>query len=306
MKIAIDLGNGYTKLMNGDSFPSRVKVGKKFEINKKDKSLQVSYDNVDYIVGGETGALSIGEEKYEKVEYEVCLMTAIALSSEDALIEANLVVGLPWENYTRQKDMLKKRIEKIGQKKITVNGDTKIIRIIACEVFVEGALPFLLQDIIKEDEKSLVIDMGMGTINISLWEGIDHVDHSTFPMGMLKLYSEIAKKINEPHGTRYLPIEVRKLIYKNSITNPRGEKVDISWIKNDVQNFINEVVSFINGGYPSDRIDKVFLIGGGGMDTVSYWENEYKDRLDLYKDAQFANVKVYEYIASEVFEDDNE
>lgn len=306
MKIAIDLGNGYTKLMKGESFPSRVKVGERFDINKKNKSHQVTYDDISYIVGGETGAMAMGEDKYEKIEYEVCLMTAIALSSEDRLIEANLVVGLPWENYKRQKDFVKERIEKIGQKKITVNGDLKIIRIMQCEVFVEGALPFLLQDELREDEKTLVIDMGMGTINISLWEGVDHVDHSTYPKGMFKLYSEIAKKLNEPNGTDYMPIDIRTLLYKNTITNPKGEKVDITWIRNDVQNFINEVASSINGDYPVRTIEKIYLVGGGGMDTVTYWENAYKNKLKLYDDAQYANVRVYEYIASEVYEDDNE
>lgn len=306
MKISIDVGNGYTKLMNRESFPSRVKVGKNFKLNKKVKSHQVEYKGISYIVGGDTGAYAIGEDKYETIEYEVCLMTAIALSSDDKLIEANVVVGLPWENYVRQKDIVKNKIEKLGQQKITVGDDTKIIRILGCEPFVEGALPFILQDEIEEDEEILVIDMGMGTINISHWKGIDHENHSTYPKGMMKLYSEIAKKINEPHGTKLLPPDIRTLLYKNTITNPKGEKVDITWIKNDIQNFINEVVSFINSDYPVDRVEKIYLIGGGSMDTVSYWETAYIDKLELYKDAQYANVKVYEYIANEVFEDDNE
>lgn len=294
MNLGIDVGNGYVKLCNGKLFPSRVKIGEKLGIGKQTKNVHyVEYKENQYVVG--EGALIVGEHKHGTFEYELLLMTGIALSSNDDFIQGNICVGLPWENFARQKKQLKERILAIGQQHITVDGISKNVCIDKCQVFVEGAYPILT----GHDEHCLVIDMGTGTINISEWVDGEHKSHATYTEAMLMLYSKAASALNEEYGTKFKPMDIEKLLDKVEIP-VFGEKKNITFIRAIIQNGITEMCSYINNKFNIETVENIYLIGGGGGDTLNYWKNNYPI-IKLVSDNQFINVKVFGDVAKEAF-----
>lgn len=302
MKKGIDIGNGYTKFGDEAKFASRVKVGEKPKFGKQKKDVHyVSYEGIDYVVG--EGSIFTGDDRYFSKEYELCLLTAIALSNpKEDFIEAKLVIGLPETKHNLISESLKKHILGFKQKQLTVNDVKYTIRIDNVIVFLEGAYPIL-----KEDERNvIIIDNGAGTINVSQWSELAHLDGTTYKESMYKMYAEIAKYLNTNEGTEYKPTDIEKIFNKKTITVNQKE-VDISYIRTIIANNIKDIASYIKNDFAVKDAEKIFLIGGGGADTINYWQEEFKVNgdpiIELVEDNQFINQKVYQMIANEEFED---
>ncbi|MPQ43754.1 ParM/StbA family protein [Clostridium tarantellae] len=295
MKFGIDIGNGYTKF-NGGKFASRVKIGEKVSFGKAKKEVHyINYEGMNYIVG--EGAIFTGDERYFSKEYEICLLSSIALSSEgEDFINANIVIGLPEKKHKLIAQKLKNHIKKLGQKQITVDEVDYTIKIEDVLIFIEGAYP-ILKDI---EDNVIVIDNGAGTINVTHWEDLSIVNSATYTESMYKMYAEIASYLNLNKGTDFKPTDIEKIFNKKTII-VNQEEVDISDIRKIISSHIKEIASYIKNDFKVKEVSKIYLVGGGAYDTINYWQKEFKIT-KINEDVQFINQKIYEMIAKEEFD----
>lgn len=292
MKLGIDLGNGYVKF-KGQKFASRVKLGKLANFgNKKEEVYQVKFEGIDYVVGD--GEVFTTENRYFTDDYKICLLTAIALSSnEEVLDNVHICVGLP---VTKFMDIdLKTKFEKylngLGLQKIIVDGKEKLINIRKAIVFVEGA--YIVES--KDKDTVLSIDIGAGTVNTILWENQVPIEFDTKNRSFYNLYAKIAKHIKDT-GRGNVSIDyIEKHLGEEEIIIDQ-KKVDISDTKKIIEKHIIELASEINNLFDIEKVSKIQFMGGGALPTYKYWKNIYTNGTELVQDSQFVNSKIYQTV----------
>ena len=174
-----DIGNAYANFSNM-KFATKVKIGKKLELDKRIEVHQVNYNGVDYVVGD--GKAVMGEFKYSTDAYKLCVLTAIALKSgRKRNVRAKICLGLPIMNFERKVEEVRSIIESWGVQELAIKDEntgkynTYTIEIVDLKFFIEGALPVLIDDL----SHLLTLDIGGGTINVVEWEDKSPVNYTT-------------------------------------------------------------------------------------------------------------------------------
>ena len=290
--IGIDLGNANVKTSKGVVFESKLKPGIT-KMNEKD--IKVIYDGIEYTVGSYDGALNISKRKYFKNAYKVNLLTAIAKSVKANNITTDIVVGVPVDLFNDKKltEEIKSHIESFGTQKITINDIEKTINIENVAVFCESAIVFSDREKFK-NKKTLVIDFGGGTIDISFWDGLTLTKSRTYKDGMITLYENIIKQINDKFGTSLNSNIAIRMIGKNTFKIDQEEK-NISFINSIVETYIDGLTSYINQYFDFESADTIQLIGYGAIQLEKNIKEEY-DKAELHPNAAFANANTYEKV----------
>ncbi len=290
MKIGIDLGNGYVKLKN-KKFASRVKVGRLATFGERRSDVfEVIYDGVYYTVG--EGQVFTTDERYFTDDYKICLLTAIAESTNEDVIEAEICVGMPVSSFmSNKRGEVEKYLNNLGVQKIILNGVEKIINIKKAIVFVEGA--YVIES--KDKENVITIDIGAGTVNIIQWENQVPVEFDTKYKSFYNLYSKIAKHLKDTNRGVVSPAYIEENLGAESIIINQIN-VDIKDTHKIIEKHIIELASEINGYFNVSQASKIQILGGGAFPTFKYWKNIYKDGCELIADSQFVNSKIYEKV----------
>lgn len=290
--IGIDLGNANVKTSKGVVFESKLKPGIT-KMNEKD--IKVIYDDIEYTVGSYDGSLNISKRKYFKNAYKINLLTAIAKSVKANNITTDIVVGVPVDFFNDKKltGEIKSHIESFGTQKITINDIEKTINIENVEVFCESAIVFSDREKFK-NKKTLVIDFGGGTIDISFWDGLTLTKSRTYKDGMITLYENIIKQINDKFGTSLNSNIAISMIGKNTFKIDQEEK-NISFINSIVETYIDGLTSYINQYFDFESADTIQLIGYGAIQLEKNIKEEY-DKAELHPNAAFANANTYEKV----------
>ena len=290
--IGIDLGNANVKTSKGVVFESKLKPGIT-KMNEKD--IKVIYDGIEYTVGSYDGALNISKRKYFKNAYKVNLLTAIAKSVKANNITTDIVVGVPVDLFNDKKltEEIKSHIESFGTQKITINDIEKTINIENVAVFCESAIVFSDREKFK-NKKTLVIDFGGGTIDISFWDGLTLTKSRTYKDGMITLYENIIKQINDKFGTSLNSNIAIRMIGKNTFKIDQEEK-NIGFINSIVETYIDGLTSYINQYFDFESADTIQLIGYGAIQLEKNIKEEY-DKAELHPNAAFANANTYEKV----------
>ncbi|WWU66769.1 ParM/StbA family protein (plasmid) [Clostridium baratii] len=290
--IGIDLGNANVKTSNGIIFESKVKSGIT-KMNEND--IKVIYDGVEYTIGSYDGALNISKRKYFKNAYKIKLLTAVAKSFNSNNISTNIVVGVPVEVFNDKKliEEIKNHIEGFGLQKIVLNDIEKTINIEHVEVFCESAIVFSNREKFK-NKKTLVIDFGGGTIDISFWDGLNLTKARTYKEGMITLYENIIKQVNIRYSTTLNSNIAIEMIGKQNFKINQEDK-DIKFINSIVETYIDGLTSYINQYFDVESADSIQLIGGGAIQLEKIIKDEY-EKAELYQNAEFANANNYEKV----------
>jgi plasmid segregation protein ParM len=193
---------------------------------------------------------------------------------------------------------LDKHIKAFKQEQIIVDDKKYTIRIKDVIVFIEGAYPILTE----EESKAIVIDMGAGTINVSEWQDMSIENSATYTESMYKMYEEISDYLNENKGSDFKPVDIEKILNKK-YTTIKGKETDISDIRPIIKNYITEIASYIVNGFDVSGSQKIYLLGGGGMDTLTYWQEKFTD-IQLVDKGQYINSEIYDKVAQGEFESD--
>ncbi|MGU8438442.1 ParM/StbA family protein (plasmid) [Clostridium perfringens] len=290
MKVGIDLGNGYVKFKD-KKFASRVKVGRLATFGERRSDVfEVVYDGVYYTVG--EGQVFTTDERYFTDDYKICLLTAIAESTSEDVIEAEICVGMPVSSFMSNKRAeVEKYLNSLGVQKIILNGVERIINIKKAIVFVEGA--YVIES--KDKENVITIDIGAGTVNIIQWENQVPVEFDTKYKSFYNLYSKIAKHLKDTNRGVVSPAYIEENLGADSIIINQTN-VDIKDTHKIIEKHIIELASEINGYFNVSQASKIQILGGGAFPTFKYWKNIYKDGCELIADSQFVNSKIYEKV----------
>ena len=290
MKVGIDLGNGYVKFKN-KKFASRVKVGRLATFGERRSDVfEVIYDGVYYTVG--EGQVFTTDERYFTDDYKICLLTAIAESTNEDVIEAEICVGMPVSSFmSNKRGEVEKYLNNLGVQKIILNGVEKIINIKKAIVFVEGA--YVIES--KDKENVITIDIGAGTVNIIQWENQVPVEFDTKYKSFYNLYSKIAKHLKDTNRGVVSPAYIEENLGAESIIINQTN-VDIKDTHKIIEKHIIELASEINGYFNVSQASKIQILGGGAFPTFKYWKKIYKDGCELIAYSQFVNSKIYEKV----------
>lgn len=300
MKIytGIDLGNGYCKYRRG-RFASKVKHGSLSKIGAKRKNMhQVVFNGKEFIVGD--GGTFTGNKRYYTEEYEIALLTGIALASEGKVstIQANIVVGLPVDHYKKMADEVQTYLNNLGVKEITVNGKDYVIEIESVIVFIEGAYPIGYAD----DSHMITIDIGAGTINVIEWENQEIVNKFTFDQAFYKMHKDLAEFLNENYSIGITPNDAENYVGRSVIDTEEGE-VEVPEINEIVGSFISNIATTIENSFHTKTVKKIKVFGGGAKDTFQHWKKKFA-KAELVKDSQHVNQTVYEAVAVSMAEEE--
>lgn len=296
MKLGIDIGNGYTKVFNKElKFASAFERRTVLATGRAKGVHAVTLNGDTFLVG--QGNSFLGKDRYFTLGYKLCMLTAIALSSEksNAPILARVCVGLPLGEYKRGTSRkIIKEVMSWGMQEITVNGQVYNIEIQKITVYPEGALG-VLED---EDEGTLLtIDLGAGTVNAVLWEDGEPVDEMMLPSSMNRMYTNIQEYITSLGGNHDLKA-IEKLIGKDSVKINQVD-TDISGHKAFIRETVESIYSDLSKKFTFSQIDRVKLLGGGAYPTLPYWKDLIQ-AVEISSQSQFVNAKIYQMEADEL------
>lgn len=292
--LGIDLGNGFTKYGQGLKFASKVKSGSLSNIIGIKGASEVHgvvYEDEEYIIG--EGSAFTGTDRYYTKEYEIALLTAIALATKNRRnpVEVNLVLGVPVEHYDNWADQIEEHYSNLDVKQIEVDGKLHIIEIKSVSVFIEGALP--IKD--NDDSHMITIDVGAGTVNIIEWENQEIIQKTTVNASFNTVYEEMKKYLNDKYKTTLNANNIEKLIGKTTMKNIEGETIDITGMYNKLREHVGNIFTYM-GTFNYTICDKIQVFGGGAKETIKYWK-EKLPKAEMVEDFQFVNQQVYQAVA---------
>lgn len=312
----LDIGNGFSKYGNG-RFESRVKVGtlNRAEIPKNNDGEpceihEVTFGGKQFILGHPKGAQFMGVERYYSDYYMMSLLSALALSAEtyeDTRIKANIVVGLPVDDYNASADEVSAHLNNQPIHKIQVDGVDYEIEIESATVFIEGGLPIETGD----DRHIITIDVGAGTINVIEWKNQDIINKFTINGAFTKLHKEIVEEINSRYKTKLTIEDIPELLNKFEADeegkmpkevsmNTRNGVVDIAWIQDIIKTTISNHASVIETSFGTDTADAIIVCGGGAKNTFAFWKQHFP-KAEKHHKPQYANQRVYQAVANAIY-----
>lgn len=295
--IGVDNGNEMLETSEGIQFINKLSFGT-IDMNKNDIKLQ--YDGVNYTIGVDEGAANIGKNKHKKINYKISLLTGIAKSFDDTNIECKVVVGMPVESYnnSEHKNAIKNEILSWGKETIKVNGKEKNITILDTEVFPESGIVFSNRDRFK-NEKTLVIDLGGSTVDISLWNGLRLETQKTYKHGMVTLYEQIISAVNNKKETNFKSYEAKYMIGKDKYIINQSEQ-SITFVNPIIELYVNGLTSWINQSFDVEKVNSIQLIGGGAIMLQNLLKEEYENA-ELVANAGFANANTFKKIGEAIW-----
>lgn len=298
MKIlGVDLGNYATKTSEGIIFPSRISSGHK-ELNSND--IKIEYNDKKYTVGA--GRLELGSQRLSSTLYNLCLLTAISKSfPSEQNINVNIVVGLPPVQYESDlKNELQERLNKLKTQKIKIDGKDISITINKATIFSESAIVFGDPNQYRE-RKTLVIDIGGGSADMSQFKGLELVKNTTTKFGMLSLYESMKQVFNAKEKTSYSAEDMEDLVDRDT-EEIRGDKKDITYIKDVIADYISEICNVINQNFDTESTE-IVLIGGGAKRLIPYLNKQYKNA-KVSKNYQLVNANTYKVVGEMLWSDE--
>lgn len=308
MNFGIDIGNGYVKYSQGGAkrrFASRIKAKKLNNLSNKKDVHQVEYKGVTYVLGAEDGNKFATMDRYFTLEYRIAMLTAIALSSVEtnSPIRANVVVGVPAEDFGNIGADVEAYLNKLSIEEIEVDGKKYTIEIKKVSVFLEGAW------VIKEDDEkpTIVVDVGAGTINIVEWEGLGIVNQRTINGAFTKLHSDMAEYLRGLNKglEGYTVDKMYKYMDRETLENKYGESVEVKGLADILSGFIGNVVSNHRDTFSWGTESQIVIMGGGAGATLRHWQKHFP-KAKLVENSQHTNQEVYEAVACSLYADDEE
>ncbi|ELC8463774.1 ParM/StbA family protein [Clostridium perfringens] len=291
--IGLDIGNAEVNTSEGVHFPSRVKIGVN-NMNKDD--IKVNFEGLDFTIG--QGSNNIGLNKYKNINFKISVLVGIAKSFKENDIECNVVIGCPIETFNKNKEIVKDIkgiIESWGKQTIVIEqGESKEIKVIDIKnvaIFCESGIVFKNRERFSK-EKTLVVDIGGGTRDDSLWDGLDLVEcKSNDKMGMINLYETIIKEVNRRNKSNLNFDDAKAMIGKKEY-KINQEIVDISYIDIIIENFVTGFMSEINQIFPFSNVDSIQFVGGGAI-LLKEYITRLIPKAEVPSNAEFLNAETY-------------
>lgn len=290
--IGVDKGTTYTKTDKGLCIRSTIRKYKEDDIILQGDKILLEMNGEKWIVG-EKGNYSTDLMKSKHFNTKALILLAIGMSCQDDYIVTDLVTGLPIGLYSTQKEQMKSIFHNTSHE-VKINGVRKSIRIRNAEVFPEGAGAFYSQ---SDYTDALIIDVGGLSIDIALFVKKKLQKHSTYSMGIMKLYSKIANKLNSEHDLSFTEWDIENVIKEGLYIY--GRQVDLG-IDDLVIEHTKEIIERLTLEYDIKSIKNV-LITGGSAEWISRYFIKDMPQLRLLSSSQFTNAIGYRNIGQVLF-----
>lgn len=281
MILGVDLGNFSVKTSEKIRFISKVSERETF-----DEKNTFSIDGVKYTI--EDGEFVTDWNKSKKENTIPLLYYAIAKSTEDNLNQ--IVLGLPIQQYKKEKENLKTLIENNKIKEIVIENKTRNIFITDVEIAPESAASYYNLDLETKNKignkQLLIIDIGGRTSDICLFKDKVIKEVKTIPVGMLNIYQEIIDYVNTEY-TESFKLEDGEVILREGLFL-NGSYRDISFIKPILLNNFNSIWKEVQLKF-NPGLGYVLLTGGGSLTLGKAFKNRIGNNLIISENPLFDN-----------------
>jgi plasmid segregation protein ParM len=290
--LGIDKGTTYTKTDQKICIKSTIREYQESDISLQNDKLILEMENKKWVIG-EKGNYSTDLMKSQHYNTKALVLTAIAQSTTDECIITDIVTGLPIALYSGQKQIMKNLFQDTNNE-IRINGIRKRIRIRNAEVFPEAAGAFYSQN---EFTDALIIDVGGLSIDTAQFKGGKLIKYSTYSMGMMKLFSKIANKVNSEHDLSLTEWDIEDLLKDGLFIY--GKQVDIGAERIIIEH-AKEIIERLSLEYDLKSLKNI-LITGGPADWISKYLAKYIPQLRTMKNNQYSNAIGYSNIGRVIF-----
>ena len=281
MILGIDLGNFSVKTSEKIRFISKISERETF-----DEKNTFSIEGVKYTV--EDGEFVTDWNKSKKENTIPLLYYAIAKSTEDNLNQ--IVLGLPIQQYKKEKENLKTLIENNKIKEVVIENKIRNIFITDVEIAPESAAAYYNLDLETKNKignkQLLIIDIGGRTSDICLFKDRTIKEVKTVPVGMLNIYQEIIDYVNTEY-TESFKLEDGEVILKEGLFL-NGSYRDISFIKPILLNNFNSIWKEVQLKF-NPGLGYVLLTGGGSLTLEKAFKNRIGNNLIISENPLFDN-----------------
>lgn len=282
MILGIDLGNFSIKTSEDMSFIS--KISEMISFNEKNNFV---LDGVNYSIG--EGEFSTDWNKSRKENLLPMLFYSIAKCSREEINQ--VVIGLPIQQYKKEKEMLKKQIENNRVKEIIIGGERRNILISDIDIAPEGAAAYynLSQEIKNKigTRQLIIVDIGGRTTDVCIFKNKAITDVKTIPVGMLNIYQEIVDHVNTEYIESFKLEEGEQILKEGLLIN--GVYKDNSFIKPILIKNFNSIWKEIQLKF-NTSLGYVLLTGGGSGVLKQAFKNRLGNSLLMSDNPLFDNA----------------
>ena len=194
---------------------------------------------------------------------KILVYAAIVKSKPAANDKVNAVVGIPFGQYTLQKDEMVELISSSSPIAYEYEGKTGKFTINRVSVFPEGAGVYYAQGQSKYiGKRVLIVDIGGVSVDVALFDDKKLISYGSYPLGIMKLFSKMAKEINRIYQTEYTEWDM-DILLKRGITVD-GQTVRKDFLDTIMNDHATTIDNRIRREFDVRAMDEVLLAGGGG------------------------------------------
>lgn len=303
---AIDLGNGFAKRQFGSKVivdPSVFSIPTNYFGTSNDRLVSLNDGRKLYIGSNafESGYLvenATGEEdikRYNSPEFRELLFGFMAKDLKaDSTINL-LVLGLPVKHFKQKREELQDMAK--GKKMVSIGDKQIVLEIKNCIVVPQplGTYMYLeSKDFDTKGSKTLVIDGGSGTLDVTEMKGQEVISYDGANLGMNEPYAEIADFLETEYNGIDITVNHIPDILDNGLRYQGGNiKVsDMPRVVKIMDNHFQLVLKKIIGKYRSfNKFDNVVWTGGMALAHEKRINAIHLPSFIILIDGQIANVK---------------
>jgi hypothetical protein len=284
----IDLGTRFTKTNTEIIFPSGIAT----RINNMANNI-MTINNERYSMGvfNEKATYDVNVNKTLNQNSKLNFLYALySNTDEDLVMYKTVVVGLPASQCTpKNTEEFKNLLTTDDMIDIDVNGIKKTIYVENVEIVPEGSTAYYAIDYDKYcKSKVLVLDWGGLTLNQHLFFDDELIDSNTDEFGSLKIYQDMASKINSEYGTNVKLEELHEILING--LQYKGKTILVrETIKNIALSYCENIYKKLRLKWDVDIIKYVPLVGGTSIVMIDYLR-EYIPHCYLENKPQFLSA----------------
>lgn len=294
--LGIDIGNFAVKTSSGFYVQSKIKKGCSIF---NENGISLKYKNEEFIIGN--GNYETETVKTKKENLYPLIITAICKSFKEDIINTNIAIGLPLNQYKNMKKELRDNILE-NYKNLTVEIDRKIKMVTINNVVIVpegvGALYAIPNDPKIDKNNVVVADIGGLTTNIFELEGGTIKNDLTLDIGMLQLYNQLYAEIKKDYVDLKLSYDKLEDILVKGYFLYFGETISAKKYIQILIPQIKEVYNTLKMKY-SIESNSVVLLGGGSKHFHPIIKEKIKHCIAI--NDIFANANGFKIIGDNVF-----
>ena len=290
--VGIDVGFGFNKAYAGAGkqlkFPAGYLEYENDEFSIGDKKEVLEFEGKKYLIGEEAvnQGCVVSHDPNDRLRHSLSILYSIVKINDGEDFEGDIVLGLPLSDKAN-KTMLE---QMSGSYSVFFN--EKEIKIVINKVFVLPQGGACYYDLILDDNGKVINNFNDKLISI--------IDIGEKTCDFVSIYN--GQLISKDSKSQDYGIDKAKQTFMDVILKTKKVNVKFSELPRYIQNnkadylkevkkLTNEITAYISHFWQFNNYDKIFISGGGGVDTVDFFQTKFNAY--LIEDSQFSNARGY-------------